>query len=637
MDDQNPNNEQRPGIPAWVWILGLFAVILGVNFFFNNSLSNASRISLNEAMNLIKAGEVEEITLTGSRLQLTQTDGTESITTVDARGSLEETLAFYGVTSDMLTENNVNLAINDQSVWQNLFTILITIGPFLLLIWLFTRGFRQMQGGGGNSIFGFGRSRAKNLNDANRPTVTFEDVAGVEEAKQELQEVVQFLREPEKFVQVGARIPKGVLMVGPPGTGKTLLARAVAGEAGVPFFHISGSEFVEMFVGVGASRVRDLFDKAKQSAPSIVFVDEIDAVGRQRGAGLGGGHDEREQTLNQILVEMDGFDNETNVIVMAATNRADILDPALLRPGRFDRKVFVDLPDIKGREKILKVHARGKPIAKEVNFDDMARLTAGFSGADLENLINEAAIFAARRNRRTVGLLEFQDAFDRVVMGPERKSRVMSQEDKETVAYHEAGHAVVSFHLVHTDPVQKITIVPRGRAGGYVMPLPEDRFVYSREYFEDRIAMALGGRAAEDVFFGRITTGASNDLQQATRMARAMVMEYGMSEKLGLPTYGENSNNPFLGREIGWGMGRDYSEEAAQAIDQEVRRILEENYNRALTIIRENRQKMDNLAHALMEVETLDRTEFEKLMNVDMTPEPPLSLEVEPSTVEAAD
>ncbi len=638
MDDQNSNNEQRPGIPAWVWILGLFAVILGLNFFLNNRLSSASRVGLTEAMDMVKAGQVSQMTLTGSRLQLTRDDGSEVFTTVDPRGRLEETLAYYGVTAEVLRTNKVEITVNDQTVWQTLLSIVLTIGPFLLLIWLFTRGFRQMQGGGGNSIFGFGRSRAKNLTDANRPTVTFEDVAGVEEAKLELQEVVQFLREPEKFVQVGARIPKGVLMVGPPGTGKTLLARAVAGEAGVPFFHISGSEFVEMFVGVGASRVRDLFDKAKQSAPSIVFVDEIDAVGRQRGAGLGGGHDEREQTLNQILVEMDGFDNETNVIVMAATNRADILDPALLRPGRFDRKVFVDLPDIKGREKILKVHARGKPIAKEVNFDDMARLTAGFSGADLENLINEAAIFAARRNRRTIGLLEFQDAFDRVVMGPERKSRVMSPEDKETVAYHEAGHAVVSFHLVHTDPVQKITIVPRGRAGGYVMPLPEDRFVYSREYFEDRIAMALGGRAAEEVFFGRITTGASNDLQQATRMARAMVMEYGMSERLGLPTYGENSSNPFLGREFGWGMGgRDYSEQAAQVIDEEVKRILSDNYNRALTIIRENRHKMERLARALMEVETLDRAEFERIMNADMPLELPAALELEPVQLEAAD
>jgi cell division protease FtsH len=405
-------------------------------------------------------------------------------------------------------------------------------------------------------------------------------------------------------------------MVGPPGTGKTLLARAVAGEAGVPFFHISGSEFVEMFVGVGASRVRDLFEKAKQSAPSIVFVDEIDAVGRQRGAGLGGGHDEREQTLNQILVEMDGFDNETNVIVIAATNRADILDPALLRPGRFDRKVFVDLPDVTGREKILQVHARGKPIASEVSLKDMARLTAGFSGADLENLINEAAIFAARRNRRTISTLEFQDAFDRVLMGPERKSRVMSEEDKETVAYHEAGHAVVSFYLPTTDPVQKITIVPRGRAGGYVMSLPEDRMTHSSEFITDKIAMGLGGRAAEEIFFGRVTTGASSDLQSATRLARMMVMEFGMSERLGLPTYGSGSSSPFVGREFGWGLsGRDYSEEAAREIDAEVKRILEENYQRALTILNENRERVVKLANLLKEVETIDRPVFEKLMN----------------------
>jgi cell division protease FtsH len=543
---------------------------------------------------------------------------------------LAETLQYYGITAEDLSVLD-EFAVRDQSARNNVVSIVLAIGPVLLLIWIFSRGFRQMQGGGGNSIFGFGRSKAKNLSDADRPTVTFEDVAGVEESKMELVEVVQFLREPEKFVQVGARIPKGVLMVGPPGTGKTLLARAVAGEAGVPFYHISGSEFVEMFVGVGASRVRDLFDKAKQSAPSIVFVDEIDAVGRQRGAGLGGGHDEREQTLNQILVEMDGFDNETNVIVMAATNRADILDPALLRPGRFDRKVFVDLPDVKGREMILKVHARGKPIAEEVAFADMARLTAGFSGADLENLINEAAIFAARRDQKTIGLLEFQDAFDRVVMGPERKSRVMSEEDKETVAYHEAGHAVVSFNLVHTDPVQKITIVPRGRAGGYVMPLPEDRFVHSREYFEDRITMALGGRAAEETFFGRITTGASNDLQQATRMARAMIMEYGMSDDLGLPVYGSGSSNPFLGRDMGYlGQNRDYSEESAKTIDEVVRHILKENYDRAKSIVHENRDTMVNLAQTLIEVETLDREAFETLMNADQVSEPVIDEAVVP-------
>jgi cell division protease FtsH len=614
MDDKPSGN--RPAIPTWVWILGIFAVILGLQLWLSGRFSGPDQIGLDEAMTMIESGEVETLTITGSSMKLTMRDGSEVGTTFDSRSSPEEVLTYFGISQETLAENNVEWINNDQSAWNSLLTIVLSIGPVLLLIWIFTRGFRQMQGGGGNNIFGFGRSKAKNLNENNRPTVTFDDVAGVEEAKQDLVEVVQFLREPEKFVQVGARIPRGVLMVGPPGTGKTLLARAIAGEAGVPFFHISGSEFVEMFVGVGASRVRDLFEKAKQSAPSIVFVDEIDAVGRQRGAGLGGGNDEREQTLNQILVEMDGFDNDTNIIVMAATNRADVLDPALLRPGRFDRKVFVDLPDVGGREKILAVHARGKPISSEVDFTDMARLTAGFSGADLENLINEAAIFAARRDRRTIGLLEFQDAFDRVIMGPERKSRVMSEEDKETIAYHEAGHAVVSFFLTHTDPVQKITIVPRGQAGGYVMPLPEDRFVVSREFFLDRITMALGGRASEEIFFGRITTGASNDLQQATQTARAMVMEYGMSEILGLPTYGRGSGNPFVGREYGYfGGGRDYSEEAARVIDDEVKRILEESYTKALAIIRENRDRMVKLADKLMEIETLDRAEFEKLMN----------------------
>ena len=610
--DEQPN-DNRPTIPTWVWIITIFAVILGLQLWLSGRFRGPEQISLQEMADYTASGEVKQLTVTGDRLQVTLDDGRTLGAVKAPSDSLVETFEYYGITPDQL-ENN--LIIRDQSMWNTLLSVALTLGPILLLIWIFTRGFRQIQGGGGNNIFGFGRSRARNLNDTNRPTVTFDDVAGVEEAKLELAEVVQFLREPEKFVQVGARIPKGVLMVGPPGTGKTLLARAVAGEAGVPFFHISGSEFVEMFVGVGASRVRDLFEKAKAAAPSIVFVDEIDAVGRQRGAGLGGGHDEREQTLNQILVEMDGFDNQTNVIVIAATNRADILDPALLRPGRFDRKVFVDLPDIAGREKILQVHARGKPIAGEVNFKDTARLTAGFSGADLENLINEAAIFAARRSKRTIGLLEFQDAFDRVVMGPERQTRVMSEDDKMTVAYHEAGHAVVSFFLSNTDPVQKITIVPRGRAGGYVMSLPEDRALYSREFFNDQIAMALGGRASEEHFFGRITTGASNDLQNATRLARSMVMEYGMSEKLGLPTYGSGAGNPFVGREMGWfGSGREYSEEAAQAIDTEVKLILQDNYNRALQIIDQNHDRMVQLATTLMDVETLDRPAFERLMN----------------------
>lgn len=613
MDEQQPNGN-RPSIPTWVWILGVFALILGLQLVLNGRFNGPDQIPFQEVVARVQSGEVKSITVTGSRLEVTLKDNTVLASFKDSTDGLVDTLRYYGITAQTLNDMNVELIVRDQSTWNNIFTIILSVGPVLLLIWIFTRGFRQMQGGGGNSIFGFGRSRAKNLNDADRPTVTFDDVAGVEEAKLELAEVVQFLREPEKFVQVGARIPKGVLMVGPPGTGKTLLARAVAGEAGVPFFHISGSEFVEMFVGVGASRVRDLFDKAKQSAPSIVFVDEIDAVGRQRGAGLGGGHDEREQTLNQILVEMDGFDNDTNVIVMAATNRADILDPALLRPGRFDRKVFVDLPDVRGREMILKVHARGKPISKEVDLKDFAKLTAGFSGADLENLLNEAAIFAARRNQRTIGLVDFQDAFDRIALGPEKKNRVMSEEDKETVAYHEAGHAVVSFHLPHTDPVQKITIVPRGRAGGYVLPLREERMVYTKEKFEDQIAMAMGGRAAEEVFLGQTTTGAASDLQQSTQWAKAMVMQYGMSSSLGLSVYGDNNSNPFLGREFGIG-GRDYSEEAAKAIDEEVRRILDYNYNRAKQIIEENRDKMEALARALMEVETMDRETFEEIMN----------------------
>ncbi len=617
--DEQPN-DNRPSVPTWVWIITIFAVIVGLQLLFSGRLSGPEEISQQQFFSLVQNGEVDVIELSGDSLEAYRVDSAGEavsigVTTKDAQSSLEDVLTYNGLTNESLDELGVEVQVRNNSLRNNLFSIIITIGPVLLLIWIFSRGFRQMQGGGGNSIFGFGRSRAKNLSDADRPTVTFDDVAGVDEAKMELAEVVQFLREPEKFVQVGARIPKGVLMVGPPGTGKTLLARAVAGEAGVPFFHISGSEFVEMFVGVGASRVRDLFEKAKQSAPSIVFVDEIDAVGRQRGAGLGGGHDEREQTLNQILVEMDGFDNDTNVIVMAATNRADILDPALLRPGRFDRKVYVDLPDVRGREKILEVHARGKPISKEVELKEFAKLTAGFSGADLENLLNEAAIFAARRDQRTIGPLEFQDAFDRIALGPEKKSHVMSQEDKETVAYHEAGHAVVSFHLPHTDPIQKITIVPRGRAGGYVLPLREERMVYTQEKFEDQIAMAMGGRAAEEAFFGQITTGAASDLQQSTRWAKAMVMNYGMSSSLGLPTYGDQSSNPFVGRDYGFGMSRDYSEEAAKAIDEEVRVILDRNYKRAKQIIEDNRAKMVALANALMEVETMDRSTFEKLMN----------------------
>ncbi|MCA9987478.1 MAG: ATP-dependent zinc metalloprotease FtsH [Anaerolineales bacterium] len=593
--------------PLWVWIIIGLVVLLGVQFWAQ-SFGNSDEVSISQIASDIDAGRVQELERNGERIIATYNDGTTQTTT------------FVGALEDMalLLENpetlaTIELSDRSQAGWNTFLSIVLSIGPILLLVWIFTRGFRQMQGGG-NSIFGFGRSKARTLKEGERPTVTFADVAGVEEAKEEVQEVVQFLREPEKFVQVGARIPKGVLMVGPPGTGKTLLARAIAGEAGVPFFHISGSEFVEMFVGVGASRVRDLFDKAKQNAPSIVFVDEIDAVGRQRGAGLGGGHDEREQTLNQILVEMDGFSNETNVIVIAATNRVDVLDPALLRPGRFDRKVIVDLPDVKGRESILKVHARGKPIAKEVSLADMARLTAGFAGADLENLINEAAIFAARSNRNQISMIDFQDAFDRVVMGPERKSKVLTENDKEHTAYHEAGHAVVSYLLPNTDPVQKITIIPRGRAGGYMMSLPEDRSYMTREHFEDRIAMAMGGRAAEEVFFGIVSTGPAGDLQQSTDMARQMVMRYGMSDRLGLRSFGEQQS-VFLGRSIS--ADRDYSDETARIIDEEVQRIVDEQYDRSLSIIKENRERLVQVAEALIVEETLDRPRFEQLMNAE--------------------
>ena len=618
MDEQSgPRNP----IPAWAWIIAILVIILGLQLYLSRRFSAPEQVPLSTVVTEIQNGNVSKIEVSGDKLDVFLKEPAETVvsSTKESGVALTTTLTNLGVTEEQLASFDFNPT--DQSTWNTLISIALSLGPVLLLLWIFSRGFRQMQGGG-NNIFGFGRSKARNINDGDRPTVVFDDVAGVEEAKEEVKEVVLFLREPEKFVQVGARIPKGVLMVGPPGTGKTLLARAIAGEAGVPFFHISGSEFVEMFVGVGASRVRDLFNKAKEHAPSIVFVDEIDAVGRQRGAGLGGGHDEREQTLNQILVEMDGFSNETNVIVIAATNRADVLDPALLRPGRFDRKVIVDLPDIKGREAILRIHARGKPISGEVSFADIARLTAGFSGADLENLVNEAAIFAARFNQTTIGEHEFQEAFDRIAIGPERKSRVISEEEKELTAYHEAGHALVSFQLPNTDPVQKITIVPRGRAGGYVLPLREDRMTVTTDYFEDQIAFALGGRAAEEIFFGRVTTGAASDLQQATRIARAMVMQYGMSASLGLRTYGEQQGNIFLGREFG--QNRDYSEEAARLIDEEVRVILDRNYGRAKEVITQNRAQLVRLVDKLIEVETLDREQFEELMNA---PEPEVAVD----------
>jgi len=508
---------------------------------------------------------------------------------------------------------------SDTGQWISLlvgaFLPVLLIGGFIFLM------MRQAQGTN-NQALSFGKSRAR-MFLGNKTVVTFADVAGVDEAKTELQEVVEFLKYPEKFNTLGARIPRGVLLVGPPGTGKTLLARAVAGEAGVPFFSISGSEFVEMFVGVGASRVRDLFDQAKRNAPCIVFVDEIDAVGRQRGAGLGGSHDEREQTLNQILVEMDGFDTNTNVIVVAATNRPDVLDPALLRPGRFDRQVILDRPDMRGRVEILRVHTKGKPLdPRTVSIEELAKQSPGFSGADLANLVNESAILAARRSKKVIGMAEFQEALERIIAGPERKSRVISDVEKLIIAYHEGGHAVVQRVLPKCDPVNKVTIISRGLALGYTMALPtEDRYLQSKSEFEDKIAGLLGGNASERLVFGDTTTGASNDIEKATDLARRMVTEFGMSDRLGPLAFGKRDELVFLGREIG--EQRNYSDDVARQIDEEVRRIIETAYGRAMEVLTSHRDKLDRLAEKLVEVETLDAEAFEALFS-DLPPKEPI-------------
>lgn len=540
---------------------------------------------------------------------------------------LPEQLRTLGVPEEKLRQLNIQIA--SPSDLLPFMQLLISVLPIIAIVIFLYFMLRQAQGSN-NQAMSFGKSRARMIT-GDQPTVTFDDVAGADEAKEELKEVVEFLKEPEKFIQLGARIPKGVLLVGHPGTGKTLLAKAVAGEAGVPFFSISGSEFVEMFVGVGASRVRDLFDQAKRHSPCIIFIDEIDAVGRQRGAGLGGSHDEREQTLNQILVEMDGFDTDTNVIITAATNRPDILDPALLRPGRFDRRVILDRPDIKGREAILKVHTRGKPLGSDVDLNLVARNTAGFVGADLENLVNEAAILAARKNKKTVSMRELEEAVYRVMLGPERKSRVIGDEQKRLVAYHEAGHAVVAHLLPYCEPVQKITIIPRGMAGGVtVLNAPEeDTMIETRDHIKDMIAMALGGRAAEELVFGEMTTGAGggngSDLERVTRYARAMVQRYGMSDRLGPMMFGQKEEMIFLGREIS--EQRDYSEAVAEIIDEEVKKIVDEAYVRAQKVLLDKRDKLDAVAVALLDVETVDYAEFLAIMG-DTTPKKVKKLEI---------
>jgi cell division protease FtsH len=603
-------NNLRRYRPGFIW-LGLLVALSLIWFAFARNGDNTASTTITQVVKDAKDGKINRITQVEDSRKITidykDTKRPEGESRLPPDANILEVLKDAGVDTTA-----VPIEIKRASRWGSIFGILGFLLPTLFLIGIFIFMMRQAQGSNSQAM-AFGKSRAR-LFSSNRPTVTFSDVAGVEEAKEELVEVVEFLKYPEKFQSLGARIPRGVLLVGPPGTGKTLLSRAVAGEAGVPFFSISGSEFVEMFVGVGASRVRDLFDQAKKSAPCIVFVDEIDAVGRQRGAGLGGSHDEREQTLNQILVEMDGFDSSTNVIVIAATNRPDVLDPALLRPGRFDRQVILDRPDIQGRRAILEVHARGKPFENTVRIEDLARQTPGFSGADLENLVNEAAILAARRNKRAVGLAELTEAIDRVIAGPQRKSRVISERERVMTAYHEAGHALVARMLPNSDPVRKVSIVARGMAGGYTRVVPdEDRMFRTRNQFEDMLATFMAGQVAEAMVFDEITTGASNDIERATAIARRMVTEFGMSELLGPLAFGKKDELIFLGREIS--EQRNYSDEIAFQIDQEIRKLIDRANERARSIIAEQFDKLEAIAKLLIEQETIEHEELEELFD----------------------
>ncbi len=591
-----------------IYIMLFIAIIAMVFFTFNQQSAGDSRIPINQLATDIKAGRVDSIIEDDSQLEITYKDSDDiKLSTKDPSSSLVEQLVDLGVTPEELSAENIIVDIKLPSPLLGIVSIASYILPFIIFMGLFWFILRQAQGSN-NAAMSFGKSKAR-MFSGDHPTVTFEDVAGVDEAKEELYEVVEFLREPQKFIALGARIPKGVLLVGAPGTGKTLMAKAVSGEAGVPFFSISGSEFVEMFVGVGASRVRDLFEQAKRHSPAIVFVDEIDAVGRHRGAGLGGSHDEREQTLNQLLVEMDGFDTDTNVIIVAATNRPDILDPALLRPGRFDRRVVLDRPDIKGREEILNVHVKGKPVSPDVDLYDIARSTPGFVGADIENLVNEAAILAARRDKRVIEHDEFMEAIERVIAGPERKSRLINDNEKKIIAYHEAGHAVVINALPEADTVQKVSIISRGEAGGYTMAFPEeDRVLKSRNQLMSDMIGLLGGRAAEDIVFSDITSGASNDLERVTKLARMMVMRLGMSEELGPMVYGKQEELVFLGREMS--EQRDFSEGIAEKIDSAIQNLVKDAYQQAKSILIKYRSELDQIAEKLLVVETLDADAF---------------------------
>jgi cell division protease FtsH len=592
-------NSRVKNLLFWV-VVGLFMILL-FNLFSVPTHAPEEEVIFSDFMAKIEKGDVERATIKGSHISAVLKDKTRVRTYSPDYPDLVK----------VLREKDVQIEVKppDESPWY--ITFLVTWGPFILFLGLWFFLMRQMQIGG-NKALSFGKSRARMLTEE-RKKVTFSDVAGIDEAKEEVLEIIEFLKDPRKFQKLGGRIPKGVLIVGPPGTGKTLLAKAIAGEAGVPFFSISGSDFVEMFVGVGASRVRDLFEQGKKHAPCIIFIDEIDAVGRLRGAGLGGGHDEREQTLNQLLVEMDGFDTTEGVILIAATNRPDVLDPALLRPGRFDRQVVVNRPDLRGRSEILKVHTKKVPVAANVELEKIARGTPGFSGADLENLVNEAALWAARQNKKEVEIVDFEMAKDKVLMGAERKSMILSDEEKRVTAYHEAGHALMAKLLPGTDPVHKVTIIPRGRALGVTMQLPtDDRHNYSREFLYNTLAILMGGRVAEELVFKHVTTGAGNDLERATDLARKMVCEWGMSEKLGPLTFGRKEEEIFLGREIA--TKRDFSDQVALEIDLEIKRLVTENYERAKRLLTEQMASLKALAEALLEKEVLDAPEIDHII-----------------------
>ena len=582
------------------YLLIIIVAIWMIDYYSASTVSKTD-ITYSAFMKHVQQDEVKQVTIVDNVISGKLKDGKDFSTVAPSDDSLIPTLRARDI--------EIKAELPPQPPWWT--TILSSLLPMLLIVGIWFMLMQQSQGGGGR-VMNFGKSRARRYDEDNIK-ITFKDVAGADEAKQELEEVVEFLKHPKKYNDLGAKIPKGVLLYGPPGTGKTLLAKAVAGEAGVPFFSISGSDFVEMFVGVGASRVRDLFEQAKKSAPCIVFIDEIDAVGRQRGAGLGGGHDEREQTLNKLLVEMDGFGANEGIIMIAATNRPDILDPALLRPGRFDRQIVVDRPDIKGRQEILKVHVKGKPISPEVELGVIARRTPGFTGADLSNLVNEAALMAARKNKNKIDMPEMEEAAERVIMGPERRSRVISDKEKRLTAYHEGGHTLVGMLLDNTDPVHKVTIIPRGRAGGYTLSLPkEDRYYATRSEMLDELKVLLGGRVAEALVLKEISSGASNDLQRATSLARQMICEYGMSPELGPMTFGHRQDQVFLGRDIG--RDKDYSEEVAAKIDKEIRKFIDEAYQKTESLLNENMDKLHLIADALIERETLEGEEIDQLM-----------------------